>query len=263
MWNSLHLRTGRWMSYREIILKSPQNKNYNVRVVRTTKEKRIYTYMCWQENAWENTVCVFIWLGFFQIKMLFGKYSEWEFLFWHQGGCIWAPIAEHRGTTDRGQGVKCGYLQSALLTACTRHVVWILPTFPGCLIHLLWQAARRPCCSSARLHHFLLASVSTMWNGTNTTCWMTLTKVKRPVFIWGVGVRWAQEWTTYRCMDRKWDISRCMLLISGASSTFQMLFGEGKVGIKGNLQLMEIFFLIFNLPLLGWNIVNKNKGHIQ
>ena len=46
---------------------------------------------------------------------------------------------------------------------------------------------------------------------------------------------------TYRCLDRRWDIFRGMLLIIGAVGTFQMQFGQEKVGIKGNLQPMEIF----------------------
>lgn len=39
---------------------------------------------------------------------------------------------------------------------------------------------------------------------------------------------------------RRWDIFRWVFLINGAIITFQMLFGEGKAGIKGNLQPMKI-----------------------
>ena len=63
------------MSYREIIFKSPQSKNYNVRVVRNTKEKNIYVYTG-RETHEKKPLCVCFHLArFHSIKMLFGKYS--------------------------------------------------------------------------------------------------------------------------------------------------------------------------------------------
>lgn len=58
------------MSYRKIILNSPQNKNYNVSVVKKTKGKIcIYTYIYRKGNArQENTVCVFSFGGFLSNK---------------------------------------------------------------------------------------------------------------------------------------------------------------------------------------------------
>lgn len=63
------------MSYREIILKSPQSKNYNVRVVRNTKERNIYVYTG-RETHEKKPLCVCFHLARFRsIIMLSGKYS--------------------------------------------------------------------------------------------------------------------------------------------------------------------------------------------
>lgn len=60
------------MSYTKIILNFPQNKNYNVNLVKCKRRKYIYTDIQAGPCKEENTVCDFVWLGSFRIKVVFG-----------------------------------------------------------------------------------------------------------------------------------------------------------------------------------------------
>ena len=126
------------MRYREIILKS-QNKT----IISGTQKRKIHTHTHTHTHTHremnKKPLCVSFHLAvFLSIKMFFGKYSEWEFLYWHQGGCVWAPFSDHQGTSNQAQEVKCGYLQWPCCQPGPD--TWSLH-FP-CLFHLSYSTGR-------------------------------------------------------------------------------------------------------------------------
>lgn len=195
--------------------------------------------ICMGVYIYENIVCVcvFIWQGLFKYKCCLENNLSENFFAGSKLVVFVLPSQKTRALQTRGRVLNVGTCSEPCCHPGPGMWFESLCTFSDIFIHLLWQG---PCSSSPKSPHFSLASLS-LWNGAKMACWAALSKVKRQIHSHlGLGRQVSAGMKHLQVHERRGGHFRWVCLIKRAIGTFQMLLGEGKVGIKGNLQPMEM-----------------------